>query len=301
MSAREHVASLIPWYVKGTLAGADRTRVEQHLQACRGCAGLLEQAAELKEIYSAVPPAAFEEHPQAQLLGEVAEDPDALEPEAVRWVLSHAAGCAGCGEALAACRALLAEAEPQPRSAAAMAASIGLAERARRLPAIPLLRPLPALAYLLAMAALAIPAFRHLTGPGIGSGAIAELPGEIVMTDELVRAGEVPRAAIEVPRGGAVVLTLRTAIDRQDLQDPGAAFRVEIRSGAEVIWAERRAGAAFDPDGTIRIVVDRRRLVADRPHVVAIVYEKAGDPMDGRSLFQRAFVVTGAAGGDPVP
>ena len=301
MDARDHVASLLPWYVQGTLAEKERVRVERHLQSCRGCADLREQAAELKDLYASTPFALLEEHPQAQLLGEVADDPAALGPETVRWVLAHAAACVACGDALAACRALLAELEPRAAGPVPAPASARFAARVRRLLAGPILRPLPALAYLLALIALAIPAYRHLSEPGIETGVIAELPREIVVTDDLVRDATGPGAAIDLPRGGAVILRLQTGIDREDLQDPGAAFRVEIRRDGEVIWSERRTGAAFDPDGTIRITLDRHRLVAERPHLVAIVYEKPGDPMHGRVVFRRAFVVAGAPGVDPAP
>jgi anti-sigma factor RsiW len=49
----EHVEALIPWYVNGTIAAADRVRVEQHLSECAACRASLELEARIASRVSA--------------------------------------------------------------------------------------------------------------------------------------------------------------------------------------------------------------------------------------------------------
>jgi len=54
------VMQLLPWYVNGTLGGAERARVEQHVRECVACRRELESQRRLSEVVrSEAPPAAL--------------------------------------------------------------------------------------------------------------------------------------------------------------------------------------------------------------------------------------------------
>ena len=295
MRAEDPIAPMIPWYANGTLSAEERPRLEQHLTSCADCRGLLEQALELKDLLGSVVPERMEDHLQAQLLAEIAADPEGLGQEGAEWARSHLAGCAACADAVEVCRESLtplvpaAALEEAPRSAASFLARLwGYLGGTW-------LRPLPALAYLLVAAVLAVPAVRR-AGEAVLAPAV--LPRTVAVSGEpTFRAGAEPMPAIEIPAGGvAVLLELRTAIDPEDLRDPAALFRIEIRRGEEAIWSEERSGGTFGADGTIPLLLDPGALPGAASYRVVIVYQKMGDPMDGRTVFQRTFRIARSTG-----
>ncbi|HXO19806.1 MAG TPA: zf-HC2 domain-containing protein [Thermoanaerobaculia bacterium] len=71
----ERVSELIPWYVNGTLAAAERERVEEHLAQCAGCRGEAAAARELGRAFREEEEFAPSPHPLqlARLLARIDE------------------------------------------------------------------------------------------------------------------------------------------------------------------------------------------------------------------------------------
>jgi anti-sigma factor RsiW len=98
MAGSDPIATLIPWYVNGTLPPEDRRRVEGHLPTCAECRSLLAESRLLEEL-GREDPEALTEHVQAQHLEQYAVDRAGLDPELASWIGAHVEDCACCAEA----------------------------------------------------------------------------------------------------------------------------------------------------------------------------------------------------------
>jgi hypothetical protein len=282
------VVELLPWYANGTLDVQKRREVEAHLRSCADCRELLRHALDLRDIFGDPAEVPLGDHVHAQLLAEFADAPDALEDETVRRVREHLAGCEACADALEACRAEPAE-ERRPAPA-------GVASRLWGLLAGSVLRPVPALAYLLALGVLLYPAARHLlTRPGAGAGPGLPLVREVVSLrgEPTYRDGGDAATPVEIlrPAGGSglVLLELRTDLDDQDLRDRAAGFTVEIREGERVIESRNAGTRDLGDEGVLRVALAADRYPADHTYAASLVYRKPGHPLDGRVVFRRSF------------
>ncbi len=86
----QQVAELLPWLLNGTLEGAERSDLEQHLEGCDVCRAELREAEAARLLFGG--------HPPVEMLVEHAAD----EPEAAQALVeAHLAGCDSCTEELA--------------------------------------------------------------------------------------------------------------------------------------------------------------------------------------------------------
>lgn len=325
MIADDPVAPLLPWYATGTLDASESAQVESHISGCDACRDLLAVAREFRRLALRVPFETLFEHVQSQRLVEFAEDPAALEPDARRFINSHIQTCPVCAEALG----ILEELGRAPAPAGSGVVGTAAAHRppGRRWPAWisawrrlgrTVLHPAPALAYLVALViALAILPLRP-PAPGGSDQLPADFPGArpleaghppvppavpsvIVMPPAVELAGEVvfrgggapPAPAVIPVRAGAegVALALITDLDREDLEDPEAAFRLEMVQGDRLAFEARRRGADFDRRGRLVLLLDPATVSAGVPCLVRIRFSRPGDRRDGEEIYRRTFIL----------
>ncbi|HKQ98210.1 MAG TPA: zf-HC2 domain-containing protein [Candidatus Polarisedimenticolia bacterium] len=324
MTPRDEIARLIPWYAAGTLDRVESEQVEAHLSGCDDCRDLLVVARGFRRLAPETPTEALFDHVQSQRLVEFAADPAALEPDARRFVTEHIRTCALCAEALEILEDL-GRAPASDEGGGAIRTGTGaplekiwLACREvwRRLSRT-LLRPLPALVYLTALLVALVslplrPPAPGTTEPGTqtpGGRPVVQpppvpapthprvmllppaidLPGEVVF-----RGGQPPPAPVVVPlRGGAEVipLSLVTGIDREDLEDPAAAFRVTITQGERSLLDADRTAGDFDRRGRLVLLLDPAAVTAGVPCQVQLFLKKPGDRRDGEEIYRRSFVL----------
>ncbi len=212
----------------------------------------------------------------------------------------HVAGCPSCAESvldkergLARLERALIDPSPRPYGVAAL----------WRLLSRTILHPAPAFAYLLALT-LAYPAFRLLSPvQEVETAPAATVPRVVRLTPEMVfrgphGEGEPAAPAVEIAAvgEGPLMLEIDADLDESDLSDPGAAFEVEILDGERVVTFATRAAGELGPAGRVPVLLDPRRLAAEREHAVALRFRKPGDPRDGEELFRRSFRIVPAAG-----
>jgi hypothetical protein len=82
-------------YALGTLGRAERTRVEDHLEACRDCSDWLETYGLLSTCLGASEPSGAD-HPTSEQLAELALGSDIGDPD----LMDHLDSCDGCREAV---------------------------------------------------------------------------------------------------------------------------------------------------------------------------------------------------------
>jgi hypothetical protein len=252
MAVTDPIAPLIAWYANDTLPEDERIRVEAHLEECPACRALLEQARSQSELARQSPLEDHLEHVHPSLL------------VAVERALSTA--------------------EPIRRDRGNLLESIWRALAAT------VLRPAPALAYLLLL--IALPAVWIGLGRD-GDGAPALTPTVITLRSERALRSE-PGAPMPEPQavpGGATAVLLRLATDLrpEDLRDEALSFTVEIARDGRLEWSmpQARGDLAIENGrAVVSLLVDPSRLGAGAHEVVLRVH-KPDDPMDGQALFRR--------------
>jgi anti-sigma factor RsiW len=154
--------------------------------------------------------------------------------------------------------------------------------------------PVPAAVYLASAALLAFVLLFNRASLPIPAQLVAVLEpaGVRVEGDALLR-GSVGEAlpALEIPAGpmasGPRVLELETRVDRADIEDPSAAFVVEVADAGQVLVSLSARREHFGPRGTLRLALDPTALPRGRELTVLVRLDKPGDPFHGKALFSR--------------
>jgi hypothetical protein len=320
MTAMDDIAPLIPWYATGTLAPQESAQVEEHLASCDECRNLLAVARGFRRLGPQVKYETLFDHVQSQRLVEFAADPASLEPDARRFITDHIRACAVCAEALEILedmsRVPVTSDDGGAREAAAHPPGRTLRqtwqEIWRRLSRT-LLHPAPALAYLVALVTfLAVLPLRQ-PAPGTGLAPLAQptgtprpaappvpgvailppavdLPGETVFRGQ----GKPPDPLVVPYRVGTQAVAIALVADVEDdvLQDPAAAFHVEIVQGDRVVLADSRPGTDLDKSGRLTILLDPAALEPGVPCRARLLLAKPGDPRDGEEIYRRTFLLS---------
>ena len=295
MAARttsDPVAELIPWYANGTLEEEERRLVEEHLGVCAACRALLDDARSFSSGMRSAQASELREHIDARLLTDYVERPGSLEPETLRFVEARLEACETCREAHARLvevahaldagrRAPLVEVERRP-----------LLERLWSFLASTVLRPAPALAYLLALALL-VPVL-WLARPGAPPEGIAAMPTRIAVEGERATRAGAPGGAstapLEIPASAStVLLELETELEPGDLARVPA-FTVELRLGENLLWsAPASTENAFVRNArvVVPVVLQPGGLARGVDLTILLRASRPGDPLDGQALFRR--------------
>ncbi len=303
MGQADPIAPLIPWYANGTLAADEREGVDRHLPQCASCRELLERARDRQALGASRGPAEMLEHVHPRLLVEYAERPGRQDAALRRWIESRLEACTTCRKAFERLREVETQLAGASSAAAARPAGGAIANlwaSTRDLLTSTLLRPAPALAYLVALALL-LPALwlagRQQGEPAgaprllvaHGEGAVRGTPGDA-------------RPLVVPPSEDAVLLELRTELLADDIDDPDASFELELRRGDRLLWSRPAARDEFvilDGRAALRLLVYPGRLDEGPLHEISLSVRKPGDPLDGQALFRRSFRVTeDITGGD---
>ncbi len=166
------------------------------------------------------------------------------------------------------------------------------------------LRPVPAFGYLVATVMfLALVVSPPPSGPDTRVATPSSVPLQVldrpivVRTEETVRGADARRAApVQIPVGAEpespVHLVLRIDLDEADRA--GTVFRVEIRDGRHSVWSGSVTGDQVGPEG-LHVLVAAETLSPGTECEIAVVIERAGDPLDGEAIFRRS-VRVGEAG-----
>jgi hypothetical protein len=197
-------------------------------------------------------------------------------------LLDHAASCSKCWLALQAAHEL---------SDAPQVASPSLAARVWSALAGSVLRPAPALAYLVLLVA-SIPAYRVLTDraePILRDVRVVPVHGDIALR------GSEPVPPLRISLAGNEAPVLKLLIDADRLRADPAPTRVRVRLLEEeaIVAESTHAVSEFDADGSIAVVLDRAALRAGPIYRVEVVPDGVGAASP--PLFRQSFRV------DPAP
>lgn len=288
MSDHQSLAGALPWYAASTLDDAERRRVEDHLASCAACREHLTQIRRFAELGARTSVDSALEHVAPGLLVDYAENRDGLEAETVLWIEGRLATCADCREAFSNLQAV-----------GAALAPIADAEPRRSVLwdwlAATLLRPAPALAYLL-IAAVGLPLLWFMRAPGDPFAAVqvVALSGERAQRDQPAGPGDPPGTTPITIRlvdaGRPLLVELVTDLVADDLRAGALGFVVELTTNGRPVKSERRDAAAFvlrDGRAVLPLMLDPRLLRLGQDYRVAIRVDKPGDPLDNQALFVR--------------
>lgn len=329
--ACDGIAPLVPWHVNGTLAADERAAVAEHVAGCADCRALTAPATAFRARAKHVPPASLLDHVQAQLLVEFVETPDVLDDEPRAWVAAHLAVCDVCRGAAV----ILREMSALPAAVLAEGATAdSVRDNGPRSPfarlwdrlSMSVLRPLPALAYLV-VALLALPGLRRTfapaaphqappvevpsgagAGPAGGAGHVAPAPPVVLPPPQRVGAGLEMRggetatpgpALVRVTPGRPLFLEIDPDLDRDDWQEPDAAFTLELRIDGAPILTFPCGADDFDPHGRLRVVVPADLVRPGAAGTIVLRQRRPGQARDGEVLFEHALVVAAAPAGGP--
>jgi hypothetical protein len=291
MSQPDKFADLIPFLANGSLVPEEKGQVEAHVASCDDCASLLEQA-RIQVRSKLVTHEQMTGHIQSQLLMEYDEAPGTLDETTRNRIGSHLESCELCTDALTVARAVPDE---DMKSIAHARSNEGDGTFWEYLKSS-FLAPVPALAYMV-IALLGIPLLIWLqlgsqrsVDPGPTSQILPPavlVPGEIAFRQGPGAEGP-PPLEFELPRIGELVqLSLRTDIDREDIQDEEASFAVRILDGERPLWSQIAEGSSFSRSRELTLLVETRLLPPGRPLVVEIRLLKPGDSLHDEVLFKR--------------
>jgi anti-sigma factor RsiW len=296
-SASDPVAELIPWYANGTLEEGERKLVEEHLAGCEACRDRLDDVRSFSRGMRSAPASELRDHVDARLLTDYVERPGSLEPETVRFVEARLEACETCREAharlvevaqaLDAGRARVVEVERRPAL-----------ERLWTFLASTVLRPAPALAYLLALALL-VPVI-WLARPGAPPEGIAATPTRVAVEgDRATRAGApggTAAAPLEISASAStVLLELETELEPGDLERIQS-LTIELRRGDVMLWSAPAPTAdVLLRNGRVVVPVVLRPggLAGRGDHEILLRVSRPGDPLDGQALFRRKLRIVG--------
>ena len=230
-------------------------------------------------------------HVDPALLTEYAERPEELEPETRRWIEQKLEECETCREAHALLREVASSLEPKQERFRPLA---WLRDRL----GATVLRPAPALAYLVALMVL-VPYLlvreRSIDAPFVTAPVLA-LRSEPTVRDEGGDAS--PPLEIASPQGdrGTVVLLLETDLVEADLREGRMKLALELRRGDEVLESREVGARDFefrDGRGVLPLVLRTKTLQEASDLEVSVRALLPGDPLDGQPLFRRHLRVTG--------
>ncbi len=293
------VVAWLAWHAAGTLGDDERAEVERHVEECAECRELLEAARRNAGLAPLAPVDAMLEHVDPLLLVQYVEEPDSLEPWTIELIEERLAACEDCRDALARLRELAPDAA---RSRAAAGSGItGLLQRGWRMLGSTLLRPEPALVYLVLLLVV-LPGWLMVREPAPGErggaifapAAVVRLEGESVVRDTGAERGppvELRSSADE----GPLLLELVTELRPED-RDTFDALRIELVRDGDVIWsAERPADALVEIDGRLAVPLLLGPDVLERNgvHELRVRSLAPGRLIDGVVLYRRRVVVRG--------
>jgi hypothetical protein len=218
-----------------------------------------------------------------------------LAPAEVASLLDHAASCADCSLAMRVAQAMGSEAMP---ARAAGRESIGA--RVWGALAGTVLRPAPALAYLLLLA-LSLPLYREtmrrneppppvvappvVTAPAARSLTLSA-PSVIRITGDVeMRGGSAP-ATLRLPVAPGEVVLLKVFPDFADAPDAARGpLVVRLLAGDAVVYETLRPAGGLDSDGSLPIVLDGRDLRSGASYRIEV------RPEHGEPVFRQTFTL----------
>ena len=287
------LAGALPEKRHGRLDPEMRRRLDGHLERCAECRELERLSAELGDgLESDV--AEWLDHPQAQLLAAWASDPDGVPRKTGEWIAGHVFSCDACGETVRVLRQL--QLDPEVRfldrdaDLAEAASPAGGGER-ERVPspvrriwdglASTVLRPVPALAYLVLLAVVWIAPWRSEPPPGPGAGPAVLPPAWRIAPIDTFRSGDAagePRIPeIEALPSAPIHLQLLTDLDAFDLERPGVVMSAEIRRDGEVVWSAEVPPGLVSAYGQIDLLVPASGLDRDVPLEIRVMSSRDGE------------------------
>jgi len=287
---KERIESLLPWYVAAGVDEEQRRQVES-LLAEDGSARELEEVArvlyEATQQVSKDSPAPL--HPQ--LLVEYAEDPNALDPDARRRIEAELRTDPLAEDLLDILRHL----EPDDAEDAALPESgSGLATRVWSLLAASILRPVPALVYLLAL--LFVVPLLWLLPPASESPSFV-LPHPVTLESDVLFRGTEPGAATPVELSGRSPLLLELTLDLSSAErtDPDLLLHVAVTRDAErLLERTRRVDDLID--GRLPVLLHLPGVPdvhGGATFAVRVTARRAGEPEPGVEIFRRTFRIGG--------
>ncbi|GEM_PF-3606247 len=298
MSDRHLVEEKIAWYVNGTLDEAGRREVERALADSPKIAALLEQArlnlalaglASPEEVLSPI-------HPR--ILVDYVEKPETMDPSLRAFVeaeVDKGGPTRECVERLYEVEAALRSAE---KGREAIEETPTFFARIWSALAASVLRPVPALAYLLVLAAMVPLLLQGVREPTVAPAGLLERI--VVDSDRSVRADgtaetELLAIAGSFAAGDVLLLELRTDLAPEDLERTDLSYRSEILRGGETLWSGMHDRSHFEirADGSVilPLPIYPASLDSGAEYLLRIVVLAPGDPLDGEALYQRRFAI----------
>jgi hypothetical protein len=295
----EHVASMIGDYAMDRLGDDEKGELEGHLGSCASCRALLEQARELKEVLPGAGSEALLAHVQAEHLTRYARNPRALEPRLTSWIEEHLQSCTPCREAVEIVRDLESDGKPggEPSLTTPRPDRVTLWDWLART----LLRPVPAMAYLVLLVAVVglWIGGRDSSTPAPHTNIELLLPGVSLYPEERFRSGESHEAEpveIAFEAGRDLYLRVHTEIDDRILADAAAAFRLEISGGGQDVASRRLDRFELSDLGILSLKLRGEALRAGESYRVEVRLDHPASSRHDEVLFERTFRLIASGG-----
>ncbi|MDQ7088858.1 MAG: hypothetical protein Q9Q13_13830 [Acidobacteriota bacterium] len=215
------------------------------------------------------------------LLTRYAEEPDALEPATRRHIEALLADSPLAREALACLERTL---EAEGRTASSTGRLVRWFEGLWATLRGSVLRPLPALAYLLLACAL-LPIWRRETPAPL------TVPPVVVAAGSDVRrgAGGAPDGRLLLDGEGPVLIELHTGLLAEDLAG-ATGWSLALEQDDTTLWSVEIDRARFEmsPGGAVlRVMIDLAALEPGKPYSAVLRVHRPGDLLDGHALFRQ--------------
>ncbi len=316
MSIHQRVSTLLAWYAAGTLDDGDRALVENHVEQCPECHDALALALQQAELARDGNLDEHLEHLHPLLLVQFADDPAALDDDTRRYVQSRLDTCDACRGAYERLREVdeaIAREHVTGSASESVTESVKDAARALRdhdaaapgplrrffdLLGATVLRPAPALAYLVMLAVL-LPAL-WLSRDAADRPVLMPAPVLSVIGDTAVRSdgsgGQVAPAPLAVDAAQHLVqLWLVTGFDAAVLEHVES-FEVALARDGRVIWRSSRSKrelVAVGTDLVLPLVFDASQLAMGKTYELTITAVAPGSLLDGKAIWKRGIVRRG--------